>query len=320
MTIKIDDPYFGQNEREYLVYLPSSYSNLEETPLVLDFHGWSGSAAGHIQDSKWDQVAEEEGLIIAVPDGIPDSESGIRTWNVTKEFNQEWGWRCNPNRTDYDWRSECHYSCAEWCNPDFGCTAGTTCYNDLAFIEQLISKLQSDYCVDPGHVHISGFSNGGTFTYRMFSYSSVNLAASGAVSGAPFIGAAAVPQPPRSLIDFHGLDDWTVPRQYDHSPGEGPVGEVRTISSWDGLYYYYKPEYLDLIADTYNCAPEWTPFPTGMDGVSAWNCRTRTMCDGNVEITKCEGMYDHGYPFQGEERVEAARILWNFFQNHPASL
>merc|ERR1712179_875414 len=84
------------------------------------------------------------------------------------------------------------------------------------------------YCIDLSHIHISGYSNGGTFTYRMFSYSELELGAFGAVSGAPFISAGDVPKTPRSLIDFHGLDDWTVPRQYDHSPGEGPVGQART--------------------------------------------------------------------------------------------
>ena len=36
----------------------------------------------------------------------------------------------------------------------------------------------------------------------------------------------------------------------------------RTIMSWDGLYYYYKPEYLDLVADAYNCSG-WVPYATG---------------------------------------------------------
>ena len=48
--------------------------------------------------------------------------------------------RCEPNRTDYG-ENECHASCSEWCNPGYGCTAGTTCYNDLAFVEQLILNI-----------------------------------------------------------------------------------------------------------------------------------------------------------------------------------
>ena len=110
--------------------------------LLLEFHGYSnhGSAEWHIWDSKWDIVGEEFGVIVVVSDGMPDSESGTRTWNVSREYDDEFGWRCDPDREEYG-ESECHFSCTEWCNPSYGCTAGTTCYNDLAFIEQLIDKL-----------------------------------------------------------------------------------------------------------------------------------------------------------------------------------
>merc|ERR1712142_1318600 len=108
-TIEIIDPYLGLVEREYLLYLPSTYGSDSKHPLVLDFHGWSGSAEWHIQDSKWDVVGEEFGLIVVVPDGIPDSESGVRTWNITTEYDQEYGWRCDPDREQYG-ESECHTS------------------------------------------------------------------------------------------------------------------------------------------------------------------------------------------------------------------
>jgi len=317
-TINIEDPYLGSVEREYLLYLPSSYSEDTPHPLVLDFHGWSGSAEGHIWDSKWDVVGEEFGVIVVVPDGIPDSESGTRTWNVTKEYDDDFGWRCDPNREEYG-ESECHFSCQEWCNAGYGCTAGTTCYNDLAFVEQLIDSLIERYSIDLSHVHITGYSNGGTFTYRMFSYSAQRLAASGSVSGAPFIGRAAVPSPARSMIDFHGRDDWTVPLQFDHSPGEGPMGEVRTIMSWDALYYYYKPDYLDWLGDAYMCG-RWEEWITGMEGVDGWGCLVRQGCTDDVKIVKCSGDYGHVYPFnKGERPEEAARILWKFFAENPSN-
>merc|ERR1719244_1608234 len=80
------------------------------------------------------------GVIVVVPDGIPDSESGVRTWNISTEYDEDYGWRCDPDREQYG-ETECHTSCEGWCNPKYGCTAGTTCYNDLAFIEQLIDIL-----------------------------------------------------------------------------------------------------------------------------------------------------------------------------------
>ena len=56
----------------------------------------------------------------------------------------------------YDERNSTNVFDLEWCNAEYGCTAGTTCYNDLAFIEQLIQDLQSRYNIDPNHIHITG--------------------------------------------------------------------------------------------------------------------------------------------------------------------
>ena len=136
------------------------------------------------------------------------------------------------------------------------------------------------------------------------------------------------------MIDFHGRDDWTVPLQYDHSPGEGPIGDVRTIMSWDGLYYYYKPEYMDFIADAYKCSA-WESWPTSMDGVNGWRCLVRQQCQGGVQvnfvgfvpylftfplqIVSCTGDHGHVYPFnESDHPEEAARILWEFFAANPS--
>ena len=50
---------------------------------------------------------------------------------------------------------------------------------------------------------------------------------------------------------FSALQDrwWPTTRVWLLSPSAGVC--FRTIQSSDGLYYYYKPEYLDLVADTY---------------------------------------------------------------------
>lgn len=42
------------------------------------------------------------------------------------------------------------------------------------------------------------------------------------------------------------------------------MGQVRTIMSWDALYYYYKPDYLNLVADTTARTGPYTTTP--MDG------------------------------------------------------
>ena len=39
----------NDQEREYLIYIPSSYDSTQATPLVLSFHGGSGTAFGYMQ-------------------------------------------------------------------------------------------------------------------------------------------------------------------------------------------------------------------------------------------------------------------------------
>ena len=78
---------------------------------------------------------------------------------------------------------------------------------------------QAELLVDSANIHITGYSNGGTLVYRMYSESRARLAGLGAVSGAPFIGGGQ-PNPDRSLIDFHGRLDSTVPHDYENSAGE----------------------------------------------------------------------------------------------------
>ena len=53
VSIVVDDPNVGPIERTFKIHLPAGYlaSNDEETPLVLDFHGFAGtsSSQGRIQ-------------------------------------------------------------------------------------------------------------------------------------------------------------------------------------------------------------------------------------------------------------------------------
>ena len=66
---------FQPIECEEMILLP----NLQELlPLVLDFHGFSMTADGQREYSKWDVLAEEEGFIAVFPEGVPDSPSELR--------------------------------------------------------------------------------------------------------------------------------------------------------------------------------------------------------------------------------------------------
>ena len=57
-------------ERNYILYVPSTYSAGEATPLVLNLHGKFGNADQQMTTSAMNAVAEEEGFLVAYPNSV----------------------------------------------------------------------------------------------------------------------------------------------------------------------------------------------------------------------------------------------------------
>ena len=70
----VTDPNVGQVERTFRIHLPSGYStqNDVKTPLVLDFHGYTGDSSSQEFYGGLDDVADEDadgGFIVVHGDG-----------------------------------------------------------------------------------------------------------------------------------------------------------------------------------------------------------------------------------------------------------
>jgi polyhydroxybutyrate depolymerase len=59
---------FGDVERTYNVYAPSTYDGSRPVPVVFTFHGAGSYGLGQLFYSGFDQVAEREGFIVVAPD------------------------------------------------------------------------------------------------------------------------------------------------------------------------------------------------------------------------------------------------------------
>ena len=57
----------GNDQREYIIYVPSSYNENSDYPLVCHLHGGSGNGEKHYNISGWNEVAEENGFLVAYP-------------------------------------------------------------------------------------------------------------------------------------------------------------------------------------------------------------------------------------------------------------
>src|SRR5260221_7319835 len=63
----------GGLTRSYIVYVPVSYDGNQAAPLMIALHGGGGQASGMNKLTDLNEVADEEGFLIAYPDGIRKS-------------------------------------------------------------------------------------------------------------------------------------------------------------------------------------------------------------------------------------------------------
>lgn len=119
-------------KREALVYAPSK-KTVGKVPLVFDFHGHGGTAAGvarrhHIQ-SDWPEAVVVYMQGLKTPGKITDPE-GTRT-----------GWQTGP---------------------------GDQKDRDLKFFDAVLASMKKDYPIDEKRIYSTGHSNGGAFTYLLW--------------------------------------------------------------------------------------------------------------------------------------------------------
>ena len=159
--------------REYVLYIPNSYDGTSSVPLLLNFHGFGGSASDYMQEADMRSLAEAETFILIYPQG--SSLDGLPHWNACPLGGD--------NKSDAD---------------DFG------------FIEAIINEISSQYNLDMERIYAAGYSNGGMMAYGLANYKSDLVAAVASVSGVMLecIGSTSHPMP---VLHLHGTSDGVLP-------------------------------------------------------------------------------------------------------------
>lgn len=156
-------------KREYLLYVPPSYTQQTPVPLVISIHGFSDWPAHHMEMTGWNDLADEYGFLVAYPSGV----GFPKRWRAGSPSNEE-----------------------------------TNSMVDVSFISDLIDQLQQDYTIDPARIYVNGMSNGGGMTYLLACKLPERIAAVGSVSGAYLYPLEdCQPARPVPLIAFHGTAD-----------------------------------------------------------------------------------------------------------------
>ena len=161
-------------EREYILYVPDSYTGTEPVPLLFNFHGFGSSASAQMAYGDFRPIADSEGFLVVHPQGT--LFEGISHWNVG-------GW-----------------------------TTGST-VDDVGFTGALIDHLSAAYNIDVARVYSTGMSNGGFMSFLLACQLSERIAAIASVTGSmtPETYDESDPRHPTPILQIHGTADSVVP-------------------------------------------------------------------------------------------------------------
>ncbi len=137
----------GELDREYRLHLPPGYDSGRPTALVLDFHGYTGMAAGEEAYTGLSRHADEHGYAVVYPQGtgfLDDDGKLITSWNdlAGSASPGPEGPICSPTADKYPHPPECgeatpcnyYYTAAEavmsrWASPGSqDCDPAATAY------------------------------------------------------------------------------------------------------------------------------------------------------------------------------------------------
>lgn len=160
-------------QRDYILYVPDSYSSDVSAPLILNFHGYTSNAYEQMWYGDFRSIADTAGFLLVHPMGTEDA-AGNTHWNV--------GW-------------------------------GGSTVDDVGFTEALIDSLALDYNIDIERVFSTGMSNGGFMSYKLACDLSNRIAAIASVTGSMNLNQpnSCFPQHPTPIMEIHGTADLVVP-------------------------------------------------------------------------------------------------------------
>jgi polyhydroxybutyrate depolymerase len=188
-------------QRSYILHIPASVDQTQPAALVVALHGGTGNAQIMIDSSEFNQVADDNGFIVAYPNGAGQLDDKLLTWN---------GGTC------------CGY--AQRNNVD-----------DTGFIRAMVADIQTIAAVDPKRIYAAGMSNGAIMSYRLACEAADLFAAIAPVAGtlnfSPCNPAETV-----SVIGFHGTADQHIPYQGGFGPES--LVEVDFASVQDSVNFW----------------------------------------------------------------------------------
>jgi len=268
-------------KRQYLLYVPSSYTGVTPVPLVVVFHGGPNTpenASGRFGIS---EKAEEEGFIVAYANASEIMNDfwmlgyGLFTANLWVELVRLW-------------------------------------INEEGYAKKIIRKTQRQFNINPDRIYLAGHSNGAMFSYLLASKLS-NIVAAIASNGGCIGGHIknypmyTIPEPknPVSIVIFHGKLDIMCP--YDG--GWNYEGSCYFKSVAEAVSFWVEHNECNTIPITNDT------FDITIDRYSGGTAGTEVL----VYSLKHKGhIWFGGQPWEDPDPViSTTDEMWEFFKAHP---
>ena len=192
----------GGEERGYLIDAPAAPGD-RPLPLVLDFHGFRGSAQGQRWWTGMGRLALRDGFIAVHPEG----HDGVRLLGTAGR-----GWDIRPDEA-----------------------------RDAGFVRRLLDRFEQERCVDRRRVFATGMSNGAFFANLLGCVAADRLAAVAPVAGGLDLRTCA-PVRAVPVLVVYGRADRIVPAEMVHGArdwwaranGCGPAVEREGCTRYSG--------------------------------------------------------------------------------------
>jgi polyhydroxybutyrate depolymerase len=159
--------------------------------LVLSLHGGGGTGKGQRGLTEFDAVADAKNLLVVYPDGYDKS----------------------------------------WADGRGASPADRRHIDDVGFLVALADKLRNDYNIAPGHVFVTGMSNGGFMSNRLACDRADVFSAIAPVAGTLGVGVACNPSQPVSVWEAHGTTDPLVHFNGGDVRGRGGLSHSISVKS-----------------------------------------------------------------------------------------
>lgn len=271
----------GGLTRTYLLHLPPALP-AGPAPLVLVFHGGGGNGPGTERLTRFSELADREGVLVAYPEGVG------RNWYDGREFA---GSRAHRERID-----------------------------DVGFVAVMLDAIARAHAVDPRRIYATGISNGAVFSHYLAAHLSPRIAAIAPVVGgiADPPDAWLRPERPVSVLILQGTTDPLVP----YRGGAIAFGRGRIIDTEDAARRWARlngtaPEPRSTVLPAPgkdHCGGLRLTYSGGRDGSEVVLLRL----DGGGHTWPGGGQYlPEGIIGRVCRDFSATTIIWEFFRTHP---